>query len=59
MSNVSEYKKIFQKLNDLRNGIVHGNPTNEIRNEFYKDDATMYQKLKDLSKEVNNSLFRE
>lgn len=50
---------LFFELNSLRNGIVHGNPNEKIKSKFYKDDATMYQKLKELSKKVKDSLFRE
>ena len=50
---------LFLELNSLRNGIVHGNPNEKIKSKFYKNDATMYQILKELSKKVNDSLFRE
>ncbi len=59
MNSTSGYKNLFNKVNRLRNGIVHGNPKEDIREEFYKDDATMYQKLKELSEKINDFLFKE
>ena len=55
----NKYWNIFRTLNQLRNAVAHGTPTAEIKNLFYKNKASMRDRLRNLSNDIENTLWND
>ena len=55
----NKYWNIFSTLNQLRNAVAHGTPTAEIKNLFYKNKASMRDRLRNLSNDIENTLWND
>ncbi len=51
--------KLFTLVNKLRNAVAHGTPDEDLKNDYYKNDKTMCDKLKVISRDVGQLLRKE
>ena len=52
-------QKLFKRLNNLRNAVAHGTPSDEIINNFYQSEEQFIKGFQELSNQIKDLYFHE